>query len=336
MLCSQYKIAFYAIIIQGYDIKENAVVSKFDLTISNYLHFCEYQKNLSKKTIKAYKIDLTQFFSFAKQYENILNKLNITEYISFLHTKYKPKSVKRKIASLKALCSFLEDEEEIDYNPFSKIHINYKEPFNLPKVISIDKIDKLLSTMYKELNRCDSNYKLGCTLRSIAVVELLFATGMRVSELCSLPINNIDLANKTIRILGKGARERILQIENVDVLKSLWGYYKFYQEKINISGYFFVNKFGNRLSEQSVRSMLHSFTKQANINMHITPHMLRHSFATLLLEEDVDIRYIQQMLGHSSITTTQIYTHITSTKQKQILLTKHPRNKLVIGENFLV
>ncbi len=304
-------------------------MSKFDSIISNYLHFCEYQKNLSKKTIKAYKIDLIQFFSFAKPSENILNKLNITEYISFLHTKYKPKSVKRKVASLKAFCSFLEDEEEIEYNPFSKIHINYKEPFHLPKVISIDRIDKLLSAMYKELDRCDSNYKLGYTLRSIAVIELLFATGMRVSELCSLPINDIDLTNKTIRILGKGARERILQIENADVLKCLWKYYKFHQKKIENCGYFFINKFGNKLSEQSVRSILNNFTKQANISMHITPHMLRHSFATLLLEEDVDIRYIQQMLGHSSITTTQIYTHITLAKQKQILLTKHPRNKLV-------
>lgn len=303
-------------------------MSEFDLVVSKYLYFCEYQKNLSRKTIKAYKIDLTQFFSFIKPSGGILNKLNITEYISSLHTKYKPKSVKRKVASVKAFCSFLEDEEEIDYNPFTKIRINYKEPFHLPKVISIDKIDKLLSAIYKELNHCDSNYKFGCTLRSIAVIELLFATGMRVSELCSLPINNIDLTNKTIRIFGKGARERILQIENAEVLKCLRQYYNFHQKQIKKCGCFFVNKFGNKLSEQSVRSILNKFAMQANIGMHITPHMLRHSFATLLLEEDVDIRYIQQMLGHSSITTTQIYTHITSAKQKQIILTKHPRNKL--------
>jgi integrase/recombinase XerD len=300
-----------------------------DSVILNYLNFCEYQKNLNHKTLKAYKIDLTQFYSSCKNESETINKASISEYISFLHTKYKPKSVKRKIASLKAFCSYLENEEKIEANPFSKIKLNYKEPFHLPKVVSLNNLHKLFTAMYKDLHNCDTNYKLGTTLRSIAVIELLFATGMRVSELCSLSVADVDLSNKTIRIFGKGARERILQIENTDVLNSLQKYFEFNRESIMKCGYFFVNKLGKRLSDQSVRGMLNDYTKRAQINLHITPHMIRHSFATLLLEEDVDIRYIQQMLGHSSITTTQIYTHVASSKQKQILLTKHPRNKLV-------
>lgn len=304
-------------------------MSDINAAVTGYLKFCEYQKNLSSKTLKAYKIDLTQFCLFNNSGEAFVNKADITEYIAFLHNAYKPKSVKRKIASLKAFCSYLENEDIIEMNPFSKIKLNYKEPFHLPKVVSLNNVHKILTTMYKDLNNCKTNYKLGATLRSIAVIELLFATGMRVSELCCLSVSDVDLSNKTIRIFGKGARERILQIENMDVLSSLHKYFEFNRETIIKCGCFFVNKLGKRLSEQSVRAMLNEYTKRAQINLHITPHMIRHSFATLLLEEDVDIRYIQQMLGHSSITTTQIYTHVASSKQKQILLTKHPRNKLV-------
>lgn len=309
--------------------KEYDIMSVYDSAITDYLRYCEYQKNLNSKTLKAYKIDLTQFCSFNNNKTEFVNKTSITKYIAYLHTTFKPKSVKRKIASLKAFCNYLENEEIIELNPFSKIKLNYKEPFHLPKVISLENLQRILSTMYNDIGTGDTNYKLRTTLRDIAVIEMLFATGMRVSELCGLSINDVDLSNKTIRIFGKGARERILQIENIDVLKSLQKYFEFNRELIIKSGCFFVNKLGKRLSEQSVRAMLNDYTKRAQINLHITPHMIRHSFATLLLEEDVDIRYIQQMLGHSSITTTQIYTHVASSKQKQILLTKHPRNKLV-------
>ena len=299
--------------------------------ISKYLSFCEYQKNLDRKTVKAYGIDLKQFFSFYYKNEDPSFKPIINEFIGILHTKYKPKTVKRKVASIKAFCSYLEEEEIIDINPFTKIKINYKEPLNLPKTISLDDISIIFTAMYEELKNNDSEYQQGLALRNIAAIELLFATGIRVSELCSLLDKNVDLKSKNIRILGKGAKERILQIENPDVLDILRKYSKFYQNQINTNGYFFVNRLGNKLSEQSVRLILNKYRKKTNLGKHITPHMLRHSFATLLLEEDVDIRYIQKILGHSSITTTQIYTHVASAKQKEILLTKHPRNKIVCG-----
>lgn len=157
--------------------------------------------------------------------------------------------------------------------------------------------------------------------------EIMFATGMRISEICSLKNDDVDLKNKIIRIYGKGSKERLIQIENTDVINALKDYKKHNHSKTN---YFFTNKLDNRLAEQSVRFMINHYVKLAGINMHITPHMFRHSFATLLLEEDVDIRYIQQLLGHSSITTTQIYTHISMKKQRNILAKKHPRNKLDI------
>lgn len=136
---------------------------------------------------------------------------------------------------------------------------------------------------------------------------------MRISELCSLKTNQLNLHNYIIRIYGKGSRERLIQICNENVRQLIDKY--IITMKLEDNSFFFINRLHNRLSEQSVRNMINDYTKNANIIQHITPHMFRHSFAPLLLEEDVDIRYIQQMLGHSSITTTQIYTH-TSIKNR--------------------
>lgn len=141
---------------------------------------------------------------------------------------------------------------------------------------------------------------------------------------------SISVKEGVIKIFGKGAKERIIQVGNTDVLEAVTEYYTAFAESIEATGYFFINRLGYRLSEQSVRNMITRYTNLAEIELHITPHMFRHSFATLLLEEEVDIRYIQQLLGHSSITTTQIYTHVSSKKQREILVTKHPRNKIII------
>lgn len=154
---------------------------------------------------------------------------------------------------------------------------------------------------------------------------------MRISELCSLKPQDIDLESSNVLIYGKGAKERILQIGNPAVIAALRLYQETFREEIMVCGYFFVNRLGHKLSDQSVRFMIDRYAKLAGIEQHITPHMFRHSFATLLLEQDVDIRYIQQMLGHSSISTTEIYTHVSNVKQKEILVKKHPRNWMVVG-----
>lgn len=134
----------------------------------------------------------------------------------------------------------------------------------------------------------------------------------------------------TIKIYGKGARERLIQIGNENVLAALRIYYNAFSAEIVENGPFFLNRLNRQLSEQSVRFMINKYVAISGITRHITPHMFRHSFATLLLEEDVDIRYIQQFLGHSSIVTTQIYIHVTSKKQRDILSAKHPRNRIVL------
>ncbi len=215
-------------------------------------------------------------------------------------------------------------------SPFEKLRIKLHEPFILPKTIPLSTIALILQSVYKKKNSFSNTslYQYKACLRDIAVLELLFATGMRVSELCSLGPDSIDLRNGVIKIYGKGSKERMIQIGNPAVLSAVCAYYNAFSCTIHDIGWFFVNRLGNQLSAQSVRNMISTSVGLAGIDQHITPHMFRHSFATLLLEEDVDIRYIQQLLGHSSITTTQIYTHVTSKKQRDILTAKHPRNKI--------
>jgi len=300
--------------------------------ITEYPSYCECRKRLNFKTLKAYRIDLKQYSTFCDSSLDSLSKNTIDLYITELHRHYKPKSVKRKIASLRAFFHYLEYTELLEQNPFDKLDVHFREAKLLPKTIPFHSIQKFLSVLYEQKKLTNSAYQLKCSLRNIAVIELLFATGMRISELCSLKPSDIDLENNTVLIYGKGAKERILQLGNPEVISALMLYQNSFKADISVCGYFFVNKQKHKLSDQSVRFMINRYANLAGIEQHITPHMFRHSFATLLLEQDVDIRYIQKMLGHSSISTTEIYTHVSSAKQKDILVNKHPWNFMVVNE----
>ena len=299
--------------------------------VKNYLYYCKYQKKLSQKSIKAYSIDLKQFVNyFDFDEKQCFTKTGISLYISELHKIFSPKTVKRKLASLRAFFNYLEFEEIVEKNPLRLIKTRFQEPKTLPKVISLEIIGQLLSAVHQEYDKAKTEYKKFSALRDVAIVEVLFATGMRVSELCSLKVEDVNLDSGCIHIMGKGNKERVIQIGNGEVLSILGEYYQANLARISLRGFFFVNRHSLRISEQSVRFMIQSFCVKAEISLKITPHMFRHSFATLLLEEDVDIRYIQHMLGHSSIQTTQIYTQVSTEKQRQILVAKHPRGRMLL------
>lgn len=294
--------------------------------INNYLEHCQNQKRLDKKTLKAYRIDLKQFHSDVPSMEsNQVTPEILENYIASLHQTYKPKTVKRKIASIKAFFRYLEYKELIDKNPFNRIQIKFREPAILPKTIPLQIVKTFLSTIYTRRSNAPTTYQRRNALRDAAVIELLFATGIRITELCSLKAIDVNLYEKTILIYGKGAKERKLQIGNEDVITILQEYKNNFMNEIQTCNYFFVNQSGRPLSDQAVRRMINKYTSLAAIELHITPHMFRHTFATSLLEADVDIRYIQEMLGHSSINITEIYTHVALSKQRDILTTKHPR-----------
>lgn len=290
----------------------------------NYLTVCSDSKGLSALTIKAYKIDLKQFCQYVKR-RDCFDKNELSTYINLLHQHYKPKTAKRKIACLKAFYRYMEIEEIIEINPFHKITLKYKEPITLPKTIPIATVKDILRYSYFRLDSVQSNYQYKSALRNVIIIELLFSTGMRVSEVSNLKRKSLELQSNTIYISGKGSKERIMCIANDKVSRLL-------KEYIEICGSdndcVFVNKLGKRYSEQSVRSMINDYAEAAGAGMHITPHMFRHTFATALMDENVNIRYIQQLLGHSSITTTQIYTHISTNKIRHILEENHPRNKM--------
>lgn len=292
-----------------------------------YLEYCQFRKELDQKTLKAYRIDLRQFFE--NVVSDVPSKAEIEQYITKLHRDYKQKTVKRKIASIKAFYNYLEEEEIIGDNPFHKIKVKFKETIMLPRIIPRSEIELLLNQMYIQNAETDSNaYKF--RVRDIAVIEVLFATGARVYEVSNIRKECVDLDSGLIRIMGKGGKERYIQIGEESILKLLRKYYLENAEKISACGYFFVNARGKRFSEQSIRLMLARYLRMAGIERKVTPHMFRHSFATYLIEEGVDISCVQQILGHSSINTTQIYIHIAAKKQAEILRNMHPRKTMKI------
>lgn len=292
--------------------------------LEDYLEDCILRKRLNQKTIRAYKIDLKQYFDFIGSSQDDLKKIN--EYIHFLNRKYsKYKTVKRKIASIKAFYSYLEYEEIISFSPFIKIRTQIKEPKMLPRIIQKEYLNSIFKYLSNHLNTANTEYKKKLAVRNIAIIELLFSTGIRISELCNIRLKDIDFHDRSLKIFGKGSKERVLYLGSDQVINSL----KRYLEFNNIddeNSYLFLSKFDTRLSEQSIRILLKNIENELKLSVHITPHMFRHTFATTLLEKEVDIRYIQNILGHSSISTTQIYTHVTYPKQKEILINKNPMN----------
>lgn len=303
----------------------------YDYLLCKYLNACKSQKCLSPHTLRAYRIDLEQFIALTGiVYAEDITPCILEEYIGLLNNEYSPRTVQRKIASLKAFCHYLEYIKIIRINPWNCIYYKPHVPTVLPRIIPLSALEDILTTVYDEMQSGSTIYKRRTALRNAAVLELLFATGIRIFELCSLTPTDVNLNENTILIHGKGAKERILHIGNNQVQDILLVYFKSYSNEITRCNRFFANQSGRPFNDQAARRMINRYTKMASIDRHITPHMWRHTFATSLLEADVDIRYIQKMLGHSSIRTTEIYTHVSLAKQKQILCEKHPRNSFDI------
>lgn len=313
-------------------MRKNRIMNSLRRAAKEFISHCRLEKNLSPKTLKAYSTDINQLDKFLSErsYSIEISRITKVELREFLHaiSSLKPKSIKRKIATVKAMFNYFEFEDRINFNPLRKMRIKIKEPNQLPRVMDIQEIKKIFNSAYNR-NRImldvDSYSHLE-SLRNIVVVELLFATGARVSEIANLKMEDINLTNGVVTIQGKGNKERIIQICNTETLRILNTYSNLFSYKIiQAKGFFLVNRFGNKLSDQSIRNIVKVLRNNAGIERNITPHVFRHTFATLLLEKDVDIKYISSLLGHSSIITTQIYTHVNREKQRQILSAKHPR-----------
>lgn len=292
-------------------------------SITEYLEAGEYERRLAPDTLKAYRIDLRQFSEFVEDVWPDRDML--ISYIKHLNQKFAPRSVKRKLASVRAFYHTLTSNGMLEESPFDKLHIRIQSPKQLPKVIPNQIVHDLLQSAYDSHtpDRRD-------VLRDIVVLELLFSTGLRVSELCALTRNTFLLEDNELCLLvrGKGSKERILQITTPELIQLVKAYCGEFQEEIQQCGFILLNRRGRPLSAQSVRRIIQKYLKQIGVTYHITPHMFRHTFATALLEAGMDIRYIQSLLGHSSISTTQIYTHVATARQTILLAEKHPRGKM--------
>ncbi len=294
--------------------------------IAHYLETGEYEKQLSPDTIKAYRIDLYQFAHFTEGMWADKDTLN--QYIKYLNQHFAPRSVKRKLASVRAFYHEMELTGKLNENPFDKLHIRIHSPQQLPRIIPEQIVQTLLQSAYDAYAQGGRE-----VLRDIVVLELLFSTGLRVSELCTLSQDTVLLSDGKLRlsVKGKGRKERIIQITTPELLQLMQKYYNAFSEEIQEQGVILFNHRGRPLAPQSVRRIINKYLNRIGASDHVTPHMFRHTFATSLLEAGMDIRYIQSLLGHSSISTTQIYTHVTDRQQTLLLAEKHPRSKMTFS-----
>lgn len=294
-------------------------------SIREYLAYCKEQKKLSENTLRAYRIDTDQFISYLKRrHLDAISCCNLTkddvqEYVKELIASYATRTCKRKIACIKAFFNYLEFEDIIPVNPFRKVRIKLNEPKELPKTIRKQEISKQLRYVYSKAYQARTPYEMFYSSRMIACYELLIGTGLRVGELCSLQADAIDLDNLTIRILGKGRKERIVYLTSQQLVDAMRSYSQLKQTYKISSEYFFTNLNGSRMKEGTVRRIVQKVGNAVS-HQRITPHMYRHTFATTLLEKNIDISFIQVLLGHSSIKTTQIYLHLSNATIRSALM----------------
>ena len=284
--------------------------------ISTYLDYCKTHKRLSSHTIRAYKNDLMQFYN--SDYDNV------ESYIEQLtQSNLKTNTLRRKIACMKVFYNYLKYQNIIEENPFNQLRFQFRTEKVLPKTIPYDILKSIFSYLEQRIVLSKTDYQKQHAERNLLIISLLLSTGIRISELCHIHLKDINLSNKTLHIIGKGKKERILFLGDQKTFNLLETYINKNGKESN--DFLFPGKHSPKpLSEQSVRLILKKIVEQNSLSKTITPHMFRHSFATMLLDNDVDIRYIQQILGHSSISITQIYTHVSHSKQKEILSSFNP------------
>lgn len=289
--------------------------------ILKFIEELKYEKNYSDLTIDGYLKNLDAFLEYLsenniKKYDSIEYQ-DIRLYINYLYKQnYSNKTISRNISALRSFFKYLKVNNIIKNNPMLLIS-NPKLEKKLPKYLNFDETEKLLNAFD------DSNY---INIRNSLIMELLYSTGIRVSEIVNIKIKDISLSNKSIKIIGKGNKERIVYFGN-RCLNLINLYLKESYSKLNIknSEYFLLSKTGKKINDRTIRSIIDMAVKIANIKIKVSPHVLRHTFATHMLLSGADLRSVQELLGHENLSTTQIYTHLTDEKIRNVYLNSHPR-----------
>ena len=286
--------------------------------IDDYLNYIKIEKGLSDNTYDNYKRDLIYFFEYVKKDYSKITKTDIIKYIEYLSKNNNPRTVNRHIVSIKNYFKYMTKTNKISDNPCSDI-TGLKMPKTMPRVLSEDDINKLLDIT------CNTAFDY----RNKAMMELMYSSGLRVSELLNLEVNNVDLDMYLVRCFGKGSKERIVPISDYakEALDTYINVYRNTLTKNKVTNILFLNSRGDKLSRQGFFKILKELALEKGINKDLSPHTIRHSFATHLIDNGADLRSVQTMLGHENIKTTQIYTHASNNFVKENYDTSHPRSR---------
>ena len=286
--------------------------------IQEFQDYLRFEKKYSENTVTSYTNDLNKTLTLTNQDFRKLTKKDIQNIIQKIAKTESLSSTSRYISTLISFYKFLEIYKYINHNPVSSINTP-KRAKSLPKVLSEEEVNKLL----------DINLTNDFDYRNKAMLELMYSSGLRVSELVNLTVNDIDLTNSLVRIFGKGSKERIIPINDYanESLNNYILYHRFNLFKKGENNYLFLNNHGTKMTRQGFFKILKKIAQENNIKTELSPHTLRHSFATHLLKHGADLRSIQELLGHSDISATQIYTHISNEKLKENYTKFHPHGQ---------
>lgn len=306
--------------------------------VKHFLHVSKIEKNLTFRTISAYNGDLKNFLLFLGDRKlTEVKKEDIHQYIAVLeNNNLKGSSIRRKLATLKVFFNHLEETNILKLSPTKSITKKYRISKRLPKVMSSQEIEKLLQTTYHRVQDAIDNKlksKLLKRLRDRAILELLFAIGIRIDELIKLDIDDIDFYRRTVLIFGKGRKERLLYLFSDQVILAIKQYLYTRTRYVYNTNAVFINRYGRRLSVHSIGNIFSEYCNLAGIEKKYTPHCLRHSMATMLIENGADIRSVQEILGHSSISTTEIYLSVSQRRKQEVLSKFSQRNNMKIYDH---
>lgn len=301
--------------------------------IQQYQVYLSVERNLSLKSIKAYLSDLkglVGWLEHSQQSQLTLTKDTLQNYLSTLMSEsaLKDITIKRKYICFKAFFNYLVQQDVVAISPLADFGKHFKTAKRIPKTLSLTEVETLLNYPKLHMKELKSDFRRSICTRNDAIIELLYVIGIRIGELVAINVEHIDLKEQTILIFGKGRKERLLYISSQDVVNKIKAWLHVRDAFNPKTNGLFVNKYGNRLSIYSIEDIFYKYRDLTGINKKATPHYLRHSFATHLLNNGADLRAVQEILGHTNVSTTQIYTEVSVERKKDVLSKFNPRNRL--------